>query len=73
MAPLSSALSALKRLVEAHLREKDQAADMLKGYVTTITREVGVRDSRVVLAERRPRAGVVSRQKLVPRMYIVRA
>lgn len=36
----SESLSALKRLVESHLREKEQAAEMLKGYVTTITREV---------------------------------
>eukprot|EP00904_Undaria_pinnatifida_P003817 jgi/Undpi1/13436/HiC_scaffold_8.g03095.m1 len=42
MAPVSTALSSLKRLVETHLREKDHATDMLKGYVTTITREVAM-------------------------------
>lgn len=41
MAPLSGSVSALKRLVETNLREKEQAAELLKGYVTTITREVG--------------------------------
>lgn len=40
MAPLSGSVSVLKRLVETHLREKEQAAELLKGYVTTITREV---------------------------------
>lgn len=40
MAPFAGSLSALKRLVETHLREKEQASEMLKGYVTTITREV---------------------------------
>lgn len=40
IAGLSSSVLALKRLVESHLREKGQAAELLKGYVTTITREV---------------------------------
>ncbi|CAB1097553.1 unnamed protein product [Ectocarpus sp. CCAP 1310/34] len=40
MAPLSRSVLTLKRLVESQLREKDQAAELLKGYVTTITREV---------------------------------
>lgn len=54
MAPLSGSVSALKRLVETQMREKEQAAGLLKGYlrekeqagemltgyVTTITREV---------------------------------
>ena len=40
IATLSGSVSALKRLVESHLREKEQAAELLKGYVTTITREV---------------------------------
>ncbi|CAM9693192.1 unnamed protein product, partial [Hapterophycus canaliculatus] len=39
IAPLSGTVSALKRLVETQLREKGQAAELLKGYVTTITRE----------------------------------
>lgn len=42
IAPFAGSLAALKRLVETHLREREQAADMLKGYVTTITREVGL-------------------------------
>lgn len=46
--PLSRSCLALKRLVEIHLREKEQAAEMLKGYVTCITREV--RFSHAVLA-----------------------
>ncbi|CAM9656697.1 unnamed protein product, partial [Sphacelaria rigidula] len=40
VAPLSGSCTSLKRLVETHLREKEQAAEMLKGYVTCITREV---------------------------------
>lgn len=40
MLPLSVSVSALKRLVETQLREKELAAELLKGYVTTITREV---------------------------------
>jgi len=43
IATLSGSVSALKRLVESHLREKEQAAELLKGYVTTITREVRAR------------------------------
>ncbi|CAM9394148.1 unnamed protein product [Ectocarpus sp. 6 AP-2014] len=42
MAPLSRSVLTLKRLVESQLREKDQAAELLKGYVTTITREASV-------------------------------
>lgn len=42
MAPLSRSVLTLKRLVESQLREKDQAAELLKGYVTTITREASL-------------------------------
>lgn len=42
MTPLSGSCAALKRLVESHLREKEHASEMLKGYVTTITREVKI-------------------------------
>ena len=62
MAPLSGSVSALKRLVETHLREKEQAAELLKGYlkeqkqagemltgyVTTITREVRTRSLHIL-------------------------
>lgn len=48
VAPLSGSCTSLKRLVETHLREKEQAAEMLKGYVTCITREVSFKGFALV-------------------------
>lgn len=59
---MSGSYLALKRLVETNLREKEQASEMLKGYVTTITREVGL---AVSMREIRREYNLFDRKKYV--------